>query len=326
MHRTGLTWVVLGATLLYMGLMGWAVAAWNGPLRPLFAQETSSTDCGCTPAVSFTEYPLIFGGLVVLSLSMLSLGVVFVFQFVRIARNSRRQVSKLFLASPPPHIQDIWHDLIQQAKARFVPLVLFHEHSPRAFCAGVAFPRVYCSSGAAASLPPAELRAVLAHELMHAQMYDPLLTLILQAWLHCFPRGLRTSFQHRLTTYLECRADAAATTLVRPQLLGQALLHALEWPQHAVLHGMVSMQTAVEYRLHVLAGWRQAPSIQPARYGMLGLFVVVVFSLSLLSAQRAVAQETKNGICHEVMSVVITLETGELVRICPSQVEWSPSH
>ena len=45
---------------------------------------------------------------------------------------------------------------------------------PRAFCAGLARPRIYVSSGAVALLDESALRAVLAHERSHARRRDPL--------------------------------------------------------------------------------------------------------------------------------------------------------
>jgi Zn-dependent protease with chaperone function len=45
---------------------------------------------------------------------------------------------------------------------------------PRAFCAGLLRPRVYCTTGALALLDDTALEAVLAHERHHAQRRDPL--------------------------------------------------------------------------------------------------------------------------------------------------------
>jgi hypothetical protein len=52
--------------------------------------------------------------------------------------------------------------------------VLLADARPRAFCAGLARPRVYVSTGALALLDDAALSAVLAHERHHARRHDPL--------------------------------------------------------------------------------------------------------------------------------------------------------
>ena len=52
--------------------------------------------------------------------------------------------------------------------------LLIRDPQPRAFCAGLFWPRVYVSTGAVAILDEAALRAVLAHERHHAHRRDPL--------------------------------------------------------------------------------------------------------------------------------------------------------
>ena len=52
--------------------------------------------------------------------------------------------------------------------------LLIPDPQPRAFCAGLFWPRVYVSAGAVAILDEAALSAVLAHERHHARRRDPL--------------------------------------------------------------------------------------------------------------------------------------------------------
>jgi BlaR1 peptidase M56 len=52
--------------------------------------------------------------------------------------------------------------------------LLIRDPQPRAFCAGLFWPRVYVSTGAVAILDEAALSAVLAHERHHAHRRDPL--------------------------------------------------------------------------------------------------------------------------------------------------------
>jgi Zn-dependent protease with chaperone function len=51
---------------------------------------------------------------------------------------------------------------------------LIDSEEPRAFCAGYLRPQIYLSRAAREQLEPAELRAVLAHELHHRRRRDPL--------------------------------------------------------------------------------------------------------------------------------------------------------
>jgi Zn-dependent protease with chaperone function len=61
-----------------------------------------------------------------------------------------------------------------QATGRIGDAVIIEDDRPRAFCAGLARPHVYISSGAAAILDGDALEAVLLHERHHARRRDPL--------------------------------------------------------------------------------------------------------------------------------------------------------
>jgi hypothetical protein len=70
-----------------------------------------------------------------------------------------RQLQRLLARSQPRPLQDA---------------LLIADPQPRAFCAGLFWPRVYVSTGAVAILDEAALSAVLAHERHHARRRDPL--------------------------------------------------------------------------------------------------------------------------------------------------------
>ena len=70
-----------------------------------------------------------------------------------------------------------WHFQRLLAHSELQPLhgaLLIPDPQPRAFCAGLFWPRVYVSTGAVAILDEEALSAVLAHERHHARRRDPL--------------------------------------------------------------------------------------------------------------------------------------------------------
>lgn len=83
---------------------------------------------------------------------------------------------------------------------------------PIAWCAGLAVPRVYLSSGLEAALSDEELQIVLAHEHAHARRRDNLRSLLLRwatvAWQRDSRRLLLADFEHG--TEQACDAVAAA--------------------------------------------------------------------------------------------------------------------
>lgn len=94
-----------------------------------------------------------------------------------------------------------------------------------AFCAGLARPSVYISTGALRRLSDDELRAVLAHEAHHAARRDPLrlfVTRALDEGLFFLP-ALR-HLSRRCAVAVELAADDAAVRASGPQPLASAML------------------------------------------------------------------------------------------------------
>ena len=101
--------------------------------------------------------------------------------------------------------------LASEVSARAGDAFVIDDARPQAFCAGLARPRVYVTSGAIAILDPAALEAVLAHEQHHARRRDPLRfasARVLARAMFFLPalRGLG----HRLETLAELSADEGA--------------------------------------------------------------------------------------------------------------------
>ncbi|MDA0181169.1 M56 family metallopeptidase [Solirubrobacter phytolaccae] len=93
--------------------------------------------------------------------------------------------------------------------------------APRAFCSGLARPRVYVSQGALARLGERELAAVVAHEAHHADRRDPLRLLVARAIGDAY--SLRT-LPRREQALSELSADAAAVRRSGAAPLASALL------------------------------------------------------------------------------------------------------
>lgn len=105
-------------------------------------------------------------------------------------------------------------------------VLLLDDAAPAAFCVGLAHPRVYLSTGAAARLSTAERDAVLAHEAHHAQRRDPLRLLVSRSLgdgLFFLPALRRLA--ERYAALAELAADEAAVRASQgPQALASALL------------------------------------------------------------------------------------------------------
>lgn len=108
--------------------------------------------------------------------------------------------------------------------------------APVAFCAGLARPAVYISTGALRQLGDDELRAVLAHEAHHAARRDPLRLLVARALedgLFFLPALRRVG--NRCVTAAELAADDAALRAGGPQPLASAMLRFGETGNPAVV-------------------------------------------------------------------------------------------
>jgi len=116
-------------------------------------------------------------------------------RFTREFLADRRFRRALRVGSPVP-VQGAW---------------VISDDRPKAFCAGLLRPRVYCSTGAMELLDPPALAAVLAHERHHARRHDPLRLAcgrVLAAALFFIPAQRRlVERQHALA---EIGADEAA--------------------------------------------------------------------------------------------------------------------
>ena len=99
------------------------------------------------------------------------------------------------------------------------------ERTPRAFCAGLLRPRIYLSTGLLATLSPAQLRSVIAHERRHAVRRDPLRCALAGALCQALwfvPSVRAARWTQAVAADLAADAAAIATAGVRP--LAAALL------------------------------------------------------------------------------------------------------
>jgi hypothetical protein len=137
----------------------------------------------------------------VLALALMGLGLAVLMLGIRsVARQLRERRRTLAAASGA-------HPLGNE-----MPGVLAFDHPrPLAFCAGLARPRVYVSSGALAALDREQLLAVVAHERHHARRRDPLRIFIVRTLADAlfFLPGLRR-LGSRYAALAELAADEAA--------------------------------------------------------------------------------------------------------------------
>jgi Zn-dependent protease with chaperone function len=164
-------------------------------------------------------------------------------------------------------------------------LVCLDSSAPSAFCAGLLRPRVYVSSGMAASLADDALDAVLAHEAEHARRRDPLRRLAGRAaaevlfWLPLVSWWSRGRLEDA-----ELAADRAAIRQVGRPSLARAL-RATAAPATAAAAG-VRFDGAGPARVTQLLG-DHAPARRPPLAACLlsALGLIVAVSLAMCVGQ-----------------------------------------
>lgn len=210
--RSRARWVYRLHSLVAVAGLVTAVAALAVALRAtsFSLPSADSLIAACRSWLLLYAHPTL---LLVLALDGLSLAVICraVRTGWRIRRESRRFVDRLSLAGElpgPPGVQ------------------LVEDPVPQAFCAGLARPRVYVSTGALERLGAPELRAVVAHEAEHAARRDPLrlfLAHVLSDALFFLPVMRRLC--GRYAAVAELAADEAAISATGDaQSLASALL------------------------------------------------------------------------------------------------------
>lgn len=117
---------------------------------------------------------------------------------------------------------------------------------------GLARPRVLLSQGAVDALSAAELRALLAHEALHARRRDPLRLLVAEiasAAFAIFPL-VRELARHVLVAS-ELAADRAAVAAWGRRALAGGLLKFMETPRHLAVPGF-ALESAHDERVAAL--------------------------------------------------------------------------
>lgn len=322
-------WMTVGLSLTWVTLVALAVASvsgWLGWWRSILtgANLVSPLGCDCGVDISFWQHPFIYG--LGLGITALLVGVS-VWLSVSLVVSWKKTFFTISRFSPlvtPPAILHLWFDLHSQIFPRWWPrlflpqLHIFQDQQPRAMSAGLIQPTVFCSSGALAQLSTSEVRAMLAHELMHIKSFDPVLLWFIRSWTSVLPRELKQAIQIRLTEYIECQTDWEASQLVGVASLGHALLSVAAWEQTPALSAAAHLEGVVETRLQVLAGWLRSPSFpwKPAAVAGIWLACVVVSAAALLlQVNRAYAKELRTPACLEAQSIVVI--DHEIVLICP---------
>ena len=98
------------------------------------------------------------------------------------------------------------------------------DERPVVLCVGFLRPKIALSIGAIESLPPAALRAAVAHEEVHRQRRDPLRLLIVRSFASLLlPPALASAWSGRIELRAEARADHYARRITSRAALASAL-------------------------------------------------------------------------------------------------------
>jgi len=185
---------------------------------------------------------------------------------------------------------------------------VFRGDRPRAFCAGLARPRIFVSTGAWRLLSRDELAAVVAHERYHARRRDPARLLVIRVLRDAlfFLPVLRDA-ERRYAALVEVAADEAAVRSAGAEPLASALLHFGEQPGGAV--GIAAER--VDHLLGEPPKWRLRVSlIVTAALALLG-----VVALSATAPAGGVsAPLLAMQICRVGMIVAPVIALGMIVR------------
>lgn len=158
--------------------------------------------------------------------------------------------------------------------------VLFDDAVPRAFCAGLATPRIYVSTGAVALLSRAERAAVTAHEAYHARRRDPLRLLVMRALgdgLFFLPAVRRLA--DRYAALAELAADEAAVRATRDSRAVASALLAFDTVAEPAVVGIAPE------RVDRLLGERPRWELPTALLAGAGVTVAAVGALTLRLAE-----------------------------------------
>ena len=151
-----------------------------------------------------------------------------------------------------------------------------------AFCAGLAFPRVYVSTGLLALLTPLEIEAVLWHEARHLQHRDPLRLFVadlLQALLSPLP-AIGTLFA-RVRIDIELAADQAALAVVPVEVLASALVKVARAEHRRAPSFAAAGLTPTAARIDALLGRPVEVRVDRRELIMTGLVLLVVLVVAV---------------------------------------------
>lgn len=164
-----------------------------------FASRTDSWQCSCG-AIQFITHPrsdILATGTLILG------GMWLIWLIVSAAHILSRQVTQ---------ITPIRRNILRTEVMNGVPIEILDTDTPTAMTVGVFRPKILLSKMIETTLTAEERQAVLAHELHHAQRYDPLWTLVVSVIGRAY--GHSSFIQElieRWTVVREVTADQAAT-------------------------------------------------------------------------------------------------------------------
>lgn len=184
---------------------------------------------------------------------------------------------------------------------------------PVAYCAGLLWPRVWISTGAAAALERDELEAVLLHEAYHVRHRDPLrvfIAVLLQRTFFCFPMVRTLGVRFALAKELDADRGVVEAQGGPAALAGAlSVLGRGSFPAHGAALGAWSSSTA---RVDQLCGTPDASLLPTVSVASRAVNVAVVALLLLLAgAQAARANLLPAGVVEAITA------TSTEVRECP---------
>lgn len=301
LYRFGLAFALVGAVTVATAL----------------AATASAVDLSASPAdLAMTCRRLLEpGGVAALAaIALLGLSIVVAYKGVRsVVRQLGAQ--RRFIAGLGP---------VERADVGGTDVRLVSSERPLAFCAGLARPAIYLSSGALASLSEDELCAVLEHERHHRARRDPLRLLAARSvgealfFLPAMPR-----LAQRYAALAELAADEAAVAVAPRRSLASALLAFGELAPDAGVVGIAPER--VDHLLGEPARWQLSLSVVAGS----ALVAVGIVALALTLALGALGGTVRLPVllaetCMVAMTAApVALAAGGLVlsrRVLPRRI------
>ncbi len=215
--------------------------------------------CGCAHHFIFANHPLIFSGIIILTLGIFSFLILFLFKIIHLNLTTAKFV-KSQLKNQKPQLSLKLKSVAEKLKLndRLVEIV---SEQPMVFCFGFIKPKICLSSALVKELTARELMAVLSHERHHALVGEPrrlFMVKVINKVCFFFP-GLNFLTKQYLI-FSELAADEKAIARLKSQIpLARALYKIIKIKENKIIQGHLALSffgLITEERINKLADRR----------------------------------------------------------------------